>query len=78
MIETSVSHWVPFEYVTKPIDWGRLKSILAKFKSPTSDETIMIVEGRRKHSRNCFRRNLEGAGWTITEAVNGRNALEKT
>ncbi|GEM_PF-891416 len=64
------------DYVTKPIDWPRLKSILAKFKSAAHDESIMIVEDE-EGIRELFRRNLEGAGWNIVEADNGKTALDQ-
>jgi hypothetical protein len=64
------------DYFTKPIDWGRLSSALEKYRKPTNNQTVLIVEDDEQ-AREMLRRALAKDGWQVIEAENGRRALEK-
>lgn len=61
------------EYLTKPVDWDRLSSILARLQGG-HDGTALVVDDDEA-ARDIARRALERAGWQVREAENGRTAL---
>jgi CheY-like chemotaxis protein len=61
------------EYLTKPIDRGRLISVLAKYRR---DLPVLVVDDDAG-TRQLLRRILEEEGYTVVEADNGRAALER-
>jgi PAS domain S-box-containing protein len=63
------------EYLTKPIDQNRLLATLRKYLPDASGGHVLIVEDDAK-LRELMRRRMEGENWTVTEAENGRAALE--
>ncbi len=63
------------DYLTKPIDRDRLTTVLQKYKSDKPSCLIMVVEDDTT-TREMMRRQLEKEGWRVTEAENGRSALE--
>lgn len=64
------------EYVTKPIDWGRLGSILCRYQPSGRDgQPILIVEDDALQ-RGYLREELILAGWAVLEAANGAEALK--
>ncbi|MEP6744111.1 MAG: response regulator, partial [Gemmatimonadota bacterium] len=64
------------EYLTKPIDRGRLAAVLGKFAAAGAGRTVLIVEDDAA-SRQVLRTALTKAGWRCLEAANGRIALEQ-
>jgi signal transduction histidine kinase/CheY-like chemotaxis protein/ligand-binding sensor domain-containing protein len=64
------------DYVTKPIDWARLLSLLEKYRTTTAGQTVLVVEDEEA-TRELLRRTLEKEGWRIVEAENGKRALER-
>lgn len=69
------------DYVTKPIDYKRLTRLLNKYHPSAADLThssgrVLIVEDDLA-TREMFHRILEKEGWTISEAGNGRAALNQ-
>ncbi|WP_088891601.1 PAS domain S-box protein [Leptolyngbya ohadii] len=74
------------DYLTKPIDYKRLTRLLDRYRpqpgrgdtgSNTAEDSIgrvLIAEDDRT-TREMFRRMLEKEGWMVTEAENGRVAL---
>ena len=64
------------DYFTKPIDFQRLHQVLDKYRQPGVKQTVLIVEDHAE-TREMLRRTLEKAGWTVTEASNGRVGLER-
>jgi len=64
------------EYLTKPIDRSRLTAILAKYGRDGHQGSVLVVEDDRA-TRSMLKRSLEGSGWQVTEASNGRVALER-
>jgi CheY-like chemotaxis protein len=64
------------EYLTKPIDRSRLTAILAKYGRDGHQGSVLVVEDDGA-TRSMLKRSLEGSGWHVTEASNGRVALER-
>jgi PAS domain S-box-containing protein len=63
------------DYVTKPIDRGRLAAILKRFATERGSRSVLVVEDDSA-TRTLLRRLLEKEGWKVTEAENGRVALD--
>ena len=64
------------DYLTKPIDRSRLVATLEKYRRAQQGGTILVVEDDEA-TREMVRQMLEGDGWTIIEAENGRVGLER-
>jgi CheY-like chemotaxis protein len=64
------------EYLTKPIDWERLTTILRKYRTPESAEAVLVIEDDPQ-MRDMLRRNLIREGWRVTEAANGKLGVEQ-
>jgi signal transduction histidine kinase/CheY-like chemotaxis protein len=64
------------DYMTKPVDRGRLRGILDKYRSDDKAQRVLVVEDE-KTTRQLLRRMLVGEGWQVREAENGRVALER-
>jgi PAS domain S-box-containing protein len=63
------------DYITKPVDRGRLADILKRYRRPDAQHAVLVVDDE-PDTRELMRRSLEKAGWTVAEADNGRTALE--
>jgi signal transduction histidine kinase/DNA-binding response OmpR family regulator len=63
------------DYLTKPVDRARLADILKRVRCGSDPCQVLIVEDDEV-IRGMMRRMLEDEGWAVTEAVNGRHALE--
>ncbi|WP_237478765.1 hybrid sensor histidine kinase/response regulator [Lichenibacterium dinghuense] len=63
------------DYLLKPVDWDRLKRVVERVH-PGKDGTVLVIDddaGARERMRFALAR----AGWTVVEAENGRQALER-
>jgi CheY-like chemotaxis protein len=63
-------------YLTKPIERDRLLSVLRKHARRSRTRRVLVVEDDAS-TRGLMRRTLEQEGWTVSEAENGRVALER-
>jgi CheY-like chemotaxis protein len=63
------------DYVTKPIDRGRLRALLGRFCEPGAEKRALIVEDDQD-TRRWLHHALEREGWQVSEAGDGRQALE--
>jgi CheY-like chemotaxis protein len=63
------------EYLTKPVDHTRLTAILRRYPRRTAGAVLVVEDDPL--TRQMMRRLLEKAGWDVTEAENGRAALER-
>jgi signal transduction histidine kinase/DNA-binding response OmpR family regulator len=63
------------DYIVKPPDYDRLLDIL-KRRCGLAPSRLALVAEDETATREMLRRALERAGWTVTEAANGRQALE--
>jgi len=61
------------DFLTKPIDWDRLSAVVARYRP--AERSALVVDDEES-ARDLARRMLERAGWRVTEAENGRAALE--
>jgi CheY-like chemotaxis protein len=61
------------DYVTKPIDRDRLLAVLARF---ARDARVLVVDDD-PDVRTVLGRMLERAGYRVTEAEHGRDALDR-
>ncbi len=59
--------------VLKPVEWDRLKSVMERFRGDAGD--ILVVDDD-PDARARLRSVLERNGWTVSEAGNGREALD--
>jgi PAS domain S-box-containing protein len=62
------------EYLTKPIDREQLRRVLLRYRSDGQSGSVLVVEDDPAAS-DLLRRSLEGEGWSVTVARNGREAL---
>ena len=63
------------EFATKPVDRARLSQILKKYTCPHPPCPVLLVEDDPA-TREVTRAILEKEGWKVSEAENGRVALE--
>jgi signal transduction histidine kinase/CheY-like chemotaxis protein len=63
------------DYLTKPFDREKLVLALRRFRQGSSPRPVLVVEDDPA-TREVVRRALERDGWVVTEAENGRRALE--
>lgn len=63
------------EYLTKPVDRSRLLPLLEKYTHHESTAPVLVVDDNPE-DRSLLCRMLEGEGWTVSEAENGKDALE--
>jgi signal transduction histidine kinase/DNA-binding response OmpR family regulator/HAMP domain-containing protein len=64
------------DYLTKPVDRERLLSIITRYQHGASASSVLVVEDD-PGTRQMFVRMLEKEGWKVTEAENGRAALQQ-
>ena len=62
------------EFLTKPVDYPRLASLLREYCPTPGDRPVLIVEDD-EISRHLLRRNLEREGYSVLVAEDGRAAL---
>ncbi len=63
------------DYLLKPVNWERLKEVLARVERDTPKGDVLIVDDD-PDTRARLESLLAKNGWTVTEAENGRAALE--
>jgi DNA-binding response OmpR family regulator len=63
------------DYLTKPIQWSRLKNILDRHRVRLSPGPAMVIEND-PGTRDELRQLLEKEGWTVVEAEDRQTALE--
>ena len=63
------------DYVMKPVDWERLKDVLARVQADAARGDALVVDDD-PDTRERLQGLLAKNGWTVTEAGNGREALD--
>ena len=63
------------DYLTKPIDWGRLGSVLGNYHSARSGDVLVVED--EPDLRSLLQRMLVKQGYQVRDAENGRVALER-
>lgn len=64
------------DFLNKPIDRSNLAAIMRKYRLETAMQQILVVEDEA-NNREMVRRMLDREGCTVTEAENGKVALDK-
>ena len=64
------------DYLTKPVNWEELSTVLNRHKIEAASQTILIVEDD-EITRDMLRKSLETNDFKVRAAVNGKEALEK-
>jgi CheY-like chemotaxis protein len=64
------------DFLTKPLDRGRLLSVLRKHLRTPATGPVLVVDDDAA-TRDVLCRAVAGQGWATEEAVNGREALER-
>jgi CheY-like chemotaxis protein len=64
------------DYMTKPVDRTRLSHILEKYVCCSPPCPVLLIEDDEM-TRHMMRQMLEREGWTVDEARNGLEALER-
>jgi PAS domain S-box-containing protein len=62
------------DHVTKPVNWDKFRRVMDRFVEAEGD--VLLVDDN-PDTRRQLRAALERDDWTVTEAVNGRDALDK-
>ncbi len=64
------------EYLTKPLDRERLATVLARISNGRGSRLALVVDDLPEN-RELLRSALENDGWTVEEAGNGLEALDR-
>ena len=62
------------DYVLKPVRWERFKVVMDRFRQPGSD--VLLIDDD-VDTRARMRTALSRDGWSVAEAENGRDGLDK-
>ena len=62
------------DYVLKPVQWERFKSVMDRYRSSSSD--VLVVDDD-EDTRHRIRDMLERSGWAVSEAENGLEGLKQ-
>ncbi|MDX7951224.1 response regulator [Lichenihabitans sp. Uapishka_5] len=62
------------DHIDKPVAWDRLKTVMERFRDAEGD--VLVVDDD-PDVRERVRTALERQGWSVIEASNGKEALEK-
>ena len=63
------------DYVLKPVNWERLRDVLARVQASAAKGDVLVVDDDAD-TRSRLNALLARNGWTVTEAENGRAALD--
>jgi PAS domain S-box-containing protein len=64
------------DYLTKPVDREHLGRVLSRYRCAHPPCPVLLIEDDDT-TRGMMRTMLEREGWKVTEAVNGREGLER-
>ena len=62
------------DYVMKPVDWSRLRHVMQGFREAEGDVLVVDDEADMRH---LIRQTLERHGWSVCEAANGAEGLDR-
>ncbi len=61
------------DYLLKPVDWGELRAAMDRFREGVGD---LLVVDDDADARARLREAMERSGWSVSEAADGRQALD--
>jgi PAS domain S-box-containing protein len=64
------------DYLTKPVQWPRLKAVLERYQSSTKPAVALVIEDDES-TRAALRQGLAGAGWSVIEAPCRQDAIDQ-
>ncbi len=64
------------DYLVKPIEWDRLKMIMDRLHPHKEGSTVMLIDDDAD-ARERLKFMLSREGWSVSEAGNGREALDE-
>jgi CheY-like chemotaxis protein/two-component sensor histidine kinase len=64
------------DYLTKPIEWPRLKAVLDRYRTSTRPGLALVIEDDG-NTRLHLRERLEEEGWSVVDAGNKQEAVER-
>jgi CheY-like chemotaxis protein len=64
------------DYLTKPVDREQLNKTLSRYYCAEEDICPVLLVEDDTETREVMARTLEKAGWTVSEAGNGQEALD--
>jgi len=64
------------DYLTKPVDREQLNKTLSRYYCAEDDTCPVLLVEDDTETRDVMARTLEKAGWTVSEAGNGQEALD--
>ena len=64
------------EHLTKPVDRDTLRRLAAQYAAPDGGGHALVVDDDES-IRTLYRRALDDDGWTVAEAANGAEALDR-
>ncbi len=64
------------DYLTKPVQWPRLKAVLDRYRTSTSPGLALLIEDD-EGTRTVLREQLEGEGWSVLDAASRQDAVEQ-
>jgi hypothetical protein len=64
------------EFLTKPVQRAQLVQLLERYAPEDSERRALVVDDKSEN-RDMLRRALENEGWQVSEAEDGRVALEQ-
>ena len=64
------------DYLTKPIEWGRLKTVLERFRLQVPPGRALVIEGD-PNTRSELRDLLEHEGWNVVAVEDAQAGLQQ-
>jgi CheY-like chemotaxis protein len=64
------------DFLTKPIDWGRISAMLGKYRGSKTNCRVLIIDDDAAN-REVLSRMVAREGWAVSEAANVRAALKR-
>jgi CheY-like chemotaxis protein len=64
------------DYLTKPVQWPRLKAVLERYRSSAPPGLALVIEDDES-TRTVLRESLQGEGWSVVEAPSKQDAIDQ-